>query len=241
MTSYEPLFAKYYDYLVHDRREAFATDEEIAFVKEAFSSKCDGVVREVLDVGCGAGRYLVPLAKEGFHITGIDNSSDMLAHCHARLAQRGLQAKLIELDLLRLPGIAEYDAILCMNSVLSYFVQTKDILKALALFLDSLRPGGLLVLEIWNIFAITATFGKTSNSEVSDGSVRIVSTEHSWYEPFRSIYHGRLDVRVVDGDERHAFSREEILRATRSSCSWAYALVRDALLLKVAASRGRSQ
>src|SRR5690349_19110885 len=37
----------------------------------------------VLELGCGSGRVLVPLAEEGHVITGVDRSPVMLAHCKA--------------------------------------------------------------------------------------------------------------------------------------------------------------
>lgn len=212
MTKYEPLFAKYYDYIVHDRREALAVDEDVAFLKEVFASNLTEDVREILDVGCGTGRYLVPLVETGFNVTGIDNSPDMLAQCEARLNDRGLSAKLVELDLMQLSETEKYDAVICMNSVISYFLDTEDILKALSLFYAALRPGGLLVLEIWNALANASLFGTTSVYKVRDGNVRVVNRQKHDYDPFRSIYRGKLDVTVVDSGKRHSFSREEVIR-----------------------------
>ncbi|MBA3826551.1 MAG: class I SAM-dependent methyltransferase, partial [Ktedonobacterales bacterium] len=40
----------------------------------------------VLELGCGSGRVLVPLAEEGYAITGVDRSPVMLARCRAAVA-----------------------------------------------------------------------------------------------------------------------------------------------------------
>lgn len=214
MTTYEPLFAKYYDYLVHDRREALAADEDIEFVKEAFSSRYNGSVKKVLDIGCGTGRYLVPLAAEGLQLTGIDNSSAMLRQCEERLERRGLKARLVEQDVMKMRDSGEFDAALCMNSVLCYQLETQDILRALALIRDSLRPGGLLILEIWNIFANSVSSGRTFSHHIRDGGLKIVSEESHRYEPFRSILHMTMDVTVSDDDgTEESFIRKEALRA----------------------------
>jgi len=42
---------------------------------------------EILELGCGSGRLLLPLAQAGHRITGIDNSHAMLSRARARLAQ----------------------------------------------------------------------------------------------------------------------------------------------------------
>lgn len=40
----------------------------------------------VLELGCGSGRLLVPLARAGFDVTGVDISAEMLARARLRLA-----------------------------------------------------------------------------------------------------------------------------------------------------------
>ena len=39
----------------------------------------------VLELGCGTGRILIPLAKRGGSIYGIDYSQDMIESCRAKL------------------------------------------------------------------------------------------------------------------------------------------------------------
>ena len=42
----------------------------------------------VLELGCGTGRLLFPLAEAGFPVTGVDNSSEMLNIARQRLAKK---------------------------------------------------------------------------------------------------------------------------------------------------------
>jgi len=222
MTRYEPLFAKYYDYLVHDRREALATGEDVSFVKDAFSTRCARTVHDILDVGCGTGRYLIPLTEAGFRVTGIDSSPEMLAHCHARLQQRNLQAALVELEIMQMDQSNAYDAVLCMDSTLCYLTETEDILKALSLFEHALRPGGLLVLEIFNPFVDAASRGTPRTREIRDNCLLITAKEYDWHDPLRSVRHGTLHVTVADGDQQHVFSREEVLRVMTAAETTGY-------------------
>ena len=50
-------------------------DPDVAFLL-AFAARTGG---PVLDLGCGAGRFLVPLAAAGYAVTGVDTSAAMLA------------------------------------------------------------------------------------------------------------------------------------------------------------------
>ena len=209
MSRYHPLFAKYYDYLVHGCREAFATEEDLTFLQAVFAGKG---IQDVLDAGCGAGRYLVMLAGAGYRMTGVDISPDMLAHCADRLRQRGLTANLIEGDLLALDEIERYDVILCMNSVLCYFLETEAMLSVLTALRRALRPGGVLVLEIWNILANAASFGTTSTDEVHGDGLHIINRMTSRYDAFRSIYYAQLALQVTEKGQVSTFSHEEVLR-----------------------------
>jgi SAM-dependent methyltransferase len=53
----------------------------------------------VLELGCGTGRLLVPLARGGAVITGVDRSAAMLDAAQRRLQQHGAQARLVHADL----------------------------------------------------------------------------------------------------------------------------------------------
>lgn len=68
--------ARFYD-LSHDRLTA-----DIQFLRDLASASGD----PILELGCGSGRLLLPLARSGFAITGVDNSAEMLARASVRLA-----------------------------------------------------------------------------------------------------------------------------------------------------------
>jgi SAM-dependent methyltransferase len=212
MTGYEPLFAKYYDYLAHDRREAYATDDDLSFIRHVFAARCARTVSDVLDVGCGTGRYLIPLTAAGFRVTGLDNSPDMLAQCRARLERRNLQAALVQSDFTQMAESGAYDAVLCMDSTICYLTESEDIIKTLSLFAHALRPGGVLVLEILNAFANVQSLGEMQTSEVRDGDLHVSVKECDVYEPLRSVRHATLDVTITDSGQKYAFSHKETLR-----------------------------
>ena len=65
---------------VFDRIASFYDYEQESFVKDIpfyvdYAKKCGG---EVLELACGTGRILIPIAQEGMKITGLDASDEML-------------------------------------------------------------------------------------------------------------------------------------------------------------------
>src|SRR6266508_5773586 len=68
--------------LLYDSVPLYAARQDIAFyVQEAAA-----VRGPVLELGCGTGRILLPMARAGCTGVGLDNSRPMLARCRAKIA-----------------------------------------------------------------------------------------------------------------------------------------------------------
>ncbi len=74
--SYESFVAEYYDYL-----PPVAGRQDIDFYLGVARAQGD----PILELGCGTGRVLLPIAEAGHRITGLDLSEPMLARCRAKL------------------------------------------------------------------------------------------------------------------------------------------------------------
>ena len=119
---------------------------QLAFLESAFS----GVSGLFLDAGCGTGRHLVPLCKRGYRAVGVDISPAMLGVARASLTAAGLAGSLVRGDLCALPFGPVFGGILCLDSPLALILADDDLAAALAALHRSLRPGGLLVAEVFD-------------------------------------------------------------------------------------------
>src|SRR5256886_2895533 len=77
MTDYD-LIAPFYDI------EHAHFDEDVSMYIN-FAELCTG---PLLELACGSGRLLVPLASEGYTLTGVDTSEKMLSMAQQRLQDR---------------------------------------------------------------------------------------------------------------------------------------------------------
>ncbi len=73
--------------------------ELLAVLPEVKDTGC----RRVLDAGCGAGRHLLPLAREGFAVWGVDRELSVLEGLQEKLRASDIPAPLVLADLGRLP------------------------------------------------------------------------------------------------------------------------------------------
>jgi len=95
----------------------------------------------VLDVGCGAGRHIVFLARQGFHMYGVDNSPTGLAHARAWVEEEGLEAEFRRAEMTFLPyRDGFFDGVVCVFAI--YHGTLEEMRKAVSEIRRVLRPGG---------------------------------------------------------------------------------------------------
>ena len=108
----------------------------------------------VVDLGCGTGRNLVPLARRGFTCLGVDLSQHMLrilgekSHLE-RLSIWRVRANLVDLDFIRTES-AQY--CVCLFSTLGMVRGRENRRRVLAHAYRVLKPGGLLVIHVHNFW-----------------------------------------------------------------------------------------
>ncbi len=83
-SSYESFVSEYYDYL-----PPVAGRQDIDFYLGIARTQGD----PILELGCGTGRVLLPVAQAGHRITGLDLSESMLARCRAKLENGPAQVR----------------------------------------------------------------------------------------------------------------------------------------------------
>jgi len=104
----------------------------------------------LLEIGCGTGRLLLPLAQHGFQIVGVDNSPAMLARARQRLEAHGMLAhvELIEADARTLQLTQRFRLAFVGVNSFAYFT-TRDEQRAVLTTLHAhLLASGLLILDL---------------------------------------------------------------------------------------------
>jgi SAM-dependent methyltransferase len=108
----------------------------------------------VLEVGCGTGRVLIPTARAGVEIVGLDLSPHMLQVCRDRVAREPEEVRsrirLVQADM-RSFGLARTFALVTMPfRPFQHLTTVEDQLSCLASIHRHLESGGRLVLDLFN-------------------------------------------------------------------------------------------
>ncbi len=104
--------------------------------------------REILDLGCGSGRHVVHLAKQGFQVLGVDISPTALGLTKAWLREEGHEAALILADTRQPLPFREYS----LDAVLSTQVIHHALMEGVRLAISEIHrvlvPGGLAFVTV---------------------------------------------------------------------------------------------
>jgi SAM-dependent methyltransferase len=105
----------------------------------------------VLELGCGTGRILLPVARTGADIVGIDRSAAMLARCRQRLRRARLtNASLVLGDIRHLPFRRRngFTLVMAPYGILQSLTREKDLKATLASVHRVLSRGGMFVIDL---------------------------------------------------------------------------------------------
>ncbi len=140
-------YADAYDLLYQDKDYV----AECRLIDRILQNYANGDVRKVLDLGCGTGNHALPLAEQGYEVVGVDRAPGMLESARRKAANGQIdgRAMFYEGDLRNIELEQSFDAALRMFAVLGYQLTNGDVLTALRTARKHVRPGGLLIFDIW--------------------------------------------------------------------------------------------
>lgn len=183
----------------------------------------------VLDLGCGPGRHSLPLARAGLEVTAIDTSEFLLDELRRRAAGEGLSLDVRREDMRDFVRPDAFDAVLVMWTTFGYFEDEADHDRVLANIVESLKPGGVLVLDLLGLETLCRTLEPVHLTEYPDGTLLVerpvlvdhnTRVENEWIliqgkqvdramfshrvwsagEIARLIEAGGLELEAIDGD-----------------------------------------
>jgi SAM-dependent methyltransferase len=108
-----------------------------------------------LELGCGTGRILIPTARAGAEITGLDLSTSMLARCREKLAGEPAEVcdrvKLVRASMTRFDLGREFALITIPFRGFQHLLEVEDQLACLGAIRKHLAPGGRMVVDFFQV------------------------------------------------------------------------------------------
>jgi SAM-dependent methyltransferase len=108
----------------------------------------------VLEIGCGTGRILIPTARAGVQITGVDLSEPMMAVCRQQLDQEPEEvqdrAELVLADMRNFDLGKQFSLVTLPFRPFQHLETVEDQIDCLRAIHRHLQPGGRMILDLFN-------------------------------------------------------------------------------------------
>ena len=104
----------------------------------------------ILELCCGTGRLTLPIAKDGYNISGVDYTSSMLDQAKIKASEAGLEIRFIEADIRTLNLQDKYDLVFIPFNSIHHLYKNEDLFRAFNVVKNHLKEGGLFLLDCFN-------------------------------------------------------------------------------------------
>lgn len=155
--------------MVYDSVPAYATRRDVQFyVREAAE-----VQGAVLELGCGTGRILLPLARAGHTVVGLDSSHQMLARCRTKVLDEPepVRARIsLHHGDVRAFNLGEmYALVIAPFRIVQHLATIEDQLRFLDAVARHVAPGGRFIFDVFNPnFAALVTADGTEREDTPE-------------------------------------------------------------------------
>lgn len=180
----------------------------------------------VLELGSGTGRTLIPSARAGARITGLDISKDMLDHCAEKLQDEepsvSKRVTLVEGNMADFSLGRKFDLITTPFRSFQHLAIVEQQLSCLSRAREHLAPGGKFVLDIFDPdlelltdYGRAAEFGEEPPFPMPDGKMVTVTYRNPSVDTVNQIIHCEMIFRWDTPDGKpHRMVQEFIMRYT---------------------------
>jgi ubiquinone/menaquinone biosynthesis C-methylase UbiE len=131
----------------------------------------------VLDLCCGPGRHSVELAKRGCQVTGVDRTPFLLEKAREKACADGVDVEWVEEDMRCFKRPEQYELAISMLTSLGYFDDPQEDILVLTNLYESLKAGGLCVMDMMGREILARDFHPTVSDKNADGSILVQRRE----------------------------------------------------------------
>ena len=174
-----------------------------------------------LDIGCGGGWFTRRFVKEGYAMTGVDCSREMLDRAQETALKEGLRGEYLLGDISRLKLPRRFSFAIAINDLVNYLPKDR-LLPAFKNVCSALQKGGVFLFDVSSKRKFEE---KIANTVSVDDRDEVTYLNFSSLQGEKAVMDVTLFAKGEDGkytryDERHEqyiYDKEEIISALTSS------------------------
>lgn len=121
-------------------------EQAVAF----YRAEADRQGGPVLELGCGTGHKLIPIASDGHPCMGLELSPEMLAAAQSKAGDRGAELEWVQGDMREFDLGRTFDLVFIAGNSLLHLHEAEDLVGCFRSARRHLAPGGRLIFDVFN-------------------------------------------------------------------------------------------
>lgn len=173
--------------------------------------------KTVVDLGCGTGSILLPLAKAGFDVIGVDLSPEMLAEADHKAREEGLSVRLACQDMTELELGEKADCVLSLCDCMNYLTEDGQLADAFQSIARHMKKESLFLFDMNTEYKFREVLGQNIFASAEESAAYIWENDYDEEEKINEYYvsffienEDGLYERMEEYHYERAYSMEEI-------------------------------
>ncbi len=156
----------------------------------------------VLDLACGTGNTVLPMAKRGYRASGVDLSLQMIDLARRKAAEAGVEVEYHVGDIRDFLLERQVDLVTCFHDGLNYITDPDDLGRVFKNTARNLSPGGLFIFDLNALKWI----GPADQHPVVIEDENMTIIYRTWHDTGASLWAVELTCFVREGELYRKFS-----------------------------------
>lgn len=144
-------FESWFDSYLYEKLYAYRDDSEAKRLVKWITTRFPPErFTKTLDMGCGRGRHAIFLAQNGYHVTGVDLSSQAIGKARQKAENENVSGVTFEVGDMRIWRGGPFDLVCNLFTSFGYFENDVDNINVAQNMIDNLDERGFLVMDYLN-------------------------------------------------------------------------------------------
>lgn len=166
---------------------------------------------KLLELACGTGIQSVRFAQEGFEVTGLDLSAEMLDLADQRAKTDGQSIRFVQGNMLDLSALSGFDAVTCYSDSLCYLTDEVELGDVFGQVYQTLVAGGTFIFDVHSTYQMDEVFSGYAYHENADDFAMVWDT-YADAAPHSVVHELTFFIKEEDG----SFSRHDEVHEERT-------------------------
>lgn len=168
----------------------------------------------ILEMACGTGALAVAFAKNGYKVTALDLSEEMLMMASKRAADENAKVQFVQGNMLDLSEMGQYSAITCFSDSLCYMSNRREVQQVFDEVYGALEDEGIFIFDVHSTYQIDKIFPEYSYHYQTEEFAFLWDSYRG--EKEHSIEHFLTFFVKDDNDKAGSFTRYDELHKERT-------------------------